>query len=242
MPPAPKPRARRTAISRCRVSARTRNRFATFAHAINSTSPTEANKIQSARSTCPTVASLSVMGADVSFPSPTFPNTPRSPGYAFGRSAIRPLSSVRAFARVAPSRNRAIPRNLKGSPNPLDRVTCCAIHASTRESGKTNDAGITPTISVGTPFNIIGRPSTRTSPPYRRIHIPCDRTATGAAPTAPSSSVNQRPSAGRDRSTDASDVVALVTRIRSGSPPPVSVSSSVRKIATPSKVRARSRY
>ena len=82
---------------------------------------------------------------------------------------------------------------------------------------------MTPMTSVGTPSSGIDRPTMLRSPPKRRTQSPCDSTATGAAPVTPSASVNQRPSAGDTRRTDASDGVARVTMMRSGSPRPVNV-------------------
>src|SRR5438034_7164166 len=62
-------------------------------------------------------------------------------------------------------------------PNPIDRVIGSAIQMSTRGSGNANDAGITPMTSAGIPARITGRPMMPGSPPYRRIHSPCESTA-----------------------------------------------------------------
>jgi hypothetical protein len=101
------------------------------------------------------------------------------------------------------------------------------VHTSMRESGNVKDGGITPITVVATPFSASDRPMTAELCPYRRTQRPCDNTATGAAPAAVSASVNQRPRSGRTPSTDVSDGVVGETRMRSGSPSPVSVSSPV---------------
>src|SRR5262249_21710149 len=99
------------------------------------------------------------------------------------------------------------------------------IQTSTRGSGNVKDAGITPRTSVGIPSRVIGRPTTFGSCPNRRTQNPCERTAVADAPGAASLSSNQRPSAGVTRNTDGSEDVVRDTRIRSGLPCPVNVSS-----------------
>ena len=52
------PSAARIAVSRCRVDARARSRFARLTHAMSSTNPTAASIVSSNGSSCPTVSSL----------------------------------------------------------------------------------------------------------------------------------------------------------------------------------------
>jgi hypothetical protein len=138
------------------------------------------------------------------------------------RSWMSALISARALSTVTPSRNRARPVRLKRN-DAVARVDCAAFQTSLRASGKLNAAGITPITSVGWPSSEIERPTMPGSPPNRPVQRPCDSTATDAAPVAPSASVNHRPRAGDTRRTDASDGVARVTMMRSGSPRPVNV-------------------
>ena len=55
----PAPSAARTLISRWRVTARLSTRFATFAHATSSTSPTAPSRISNGLWTCPAISSMS---------------------------------------------------------------------------------------------------------------------------------------------------------------------------------------
>ena len=120
------PSAWRTATSRCLASDRTRNRFATLAHATSSTRPTDASRIHSVSATRPTMDCCREIGSGDH--SAWF-------GEVRARSAMRAVISVRASAIVAPSRNRATPCSVKRK-DALARVDWAAIHSSVRGIGK----------------------------------------------------------------------------------------------------------
>ncbi len=162
--PPPAPIARRTAISRCLASARTRKRFATFAQATSITTPTAASRTQSALPASPIVASFRVLTVDITpIPGPVAP-TRGSSGKTLRMSPIRLLISARTSATVTPSPKRAIPSWVH-IPRPVVRVILSGNQISTRRSGNANPDGITPTIAVGTSSTVMICPMTPGSPP-----------------------------------------------------------------------------
>ena len=102
------PSAVRTANSCCRVSARTRHRFATLAHAMSSTMPTVPNTIQSRRLTSPMMSSDSGCTFGPSFkPSYCARVNPGGSGNASGTSGSIRATSALAWATVMPGFSRA---------------------------------------------------------------------------------------------------------------------------------------
>ena len=174
----PAPSAARIASSFCREAARVSRRLATLAQAMRRTNATVAKRINSGCRTSPTISSC--IGTS---------RTPM-PAFTFGywRSRADAIASISACAA---------PRSMPGFSRPM---TCsqyaprdCMVSASASDgasgvhtcavSGCANDAGITPTISRGAPFNTMDRPTTAGSPPKRVCHRPWLRMATRSPPS-----------------------------------------------------------
>jgi hypothetical protein len=91
--------------------------------------------------------------------------------------------------------------------------------------GKAKPAGITPITCVGTPSMRTVRPGARGSPPSLRRHSASLSTATGGAPGRSSPASNARPRAGATPNTANSVAVARADGTRSGTSPPVRLTS-----------------
>ena len=194
------------ATSPRRVSARTRKRLATLAHAISSRKPTAPSRIHNVASMSPTTSSRarSTSGAN-----PALARTgaaPSSGNMSTRLDNITP-SSARTCSRVEPSAMRATPLmpNAPSCVSSRSRPIGRQSSAAGRENRK--PGGITPTTSTPAPSMSTTRPTTPGSATNRLLHNPSASTATGAAPGRSSSGVKPRPMRGGVRSTSKYDAV-----------------------------------
>ncbi len=211
------PRAERMASSRSRVAARARDRFATFAHAINNRKPTAARSIHRSRLTSPVIRSCRLRRITV--------QPALAAGYCEARRAWIVSMSERAAARVTPGFRRPTTRRKSlRRPSPLVLIVRGSQSSgATPDSGCLKPAGAMPTTTKLLPLSWMFLPVIFASPPRRRIQKSWLTIATRAAPGLLSSGTNERPIAGDTPNVEKKLAAITAPLSCSGSPLPVSV-------------------
>ena len=193
------PSAVRTASSRARVAARASERFATFTHAMRSTSATAPVRSRSCGPTLP------ITSADTGVRS-TARHAPFSAGHDAASRAATSESARRAAAESTPARIRPITRLSACTPRWHTTAAAAAGPAlsgahSSAHTGYPKSSPITPTTVKLPSSSWIGRPTRAGSAPKRRRQSRSDSTATGGAPGRMSSAISARPRSAGSRST-----------------------------------------
>jgi hypothetical protein len=141
-------------------------------------------------------------------------------GYSRASTAAIASSSAWALAAVAPLRRRPISRKK------WNRRTCISLERSgsgvqtSTPPGKSNPAGITPTIVAGWPSRTSVRPTTAGSLPNLLCQRPWLMAATSDRSSCSSAAANARPSIGATPSVSRSPADTDLTFMTSGSPLP----------------------
>ena len=186
--PRPAPRARRSAISRCRSAPRARMRFATLTQAISITRTAAA--CQMAR-----------MSGSTGSPNPRLKVATATPrpvlvcGCSFSIRPATTASSARAWAGVPPSARR--PRTVREcwSRRASEMAGSASGTQACTPSGNWNRGGAMPTTSYGSMFRVTVWPTIGCPPKLRRQSASL-RITRRSRPFCASSGRNARPAAG----------------------------------------------
>ena len=224
--------AARTANSRARPALLVSSRLATLAQAISRTKPTAPKSIQRMGRTSAT--SLSCSGTRRSAaPAPES----RLSGLAATYCRFKTPASARACSRVASGRSRANPfsvvTNGQKRAGTADVSAGRVTHTSRFGTGNSKPAGKTPTMAHGTALRMAVLPASFGSAAKRRFHNPELIMTTGGPPAVSSSGMKTRPSSGRTPRTSRKFAETRAPLSISGSPPPESAISSVKREKTP---------